>query len=186
MSDVKDITLLDNERESGLLSLKNQIPPNIRMFVADIFGMKDDFTEENLSAQDQKLLKEIAMGQVDKGYLDYGDYGVASIDRPLLRNLMDDRYNLKTLLGKAKVEVDEDGNLIVKDTFDFNDAKDISNLEDLKDALSDIYGAYKGETGSAGVGGLYSAIRQIGKYIGSAPGEGAEVNINLGSIDKDI
>jgi len=58
--------------------------------------------------------------------------------------------------------------------------KSLKSLEDLKFALKDIYSAYKGETGAAGVGGLYSAIRQGAKYLGSGPGEGAPVEINLG------
>ena len=97
---------------------------------------------------------------------------------------MDDRYNLKTLLGKAKVEVNEDGDLVVKDTFDFNDKKDIDSLEDLKFALTDMKDAFLGKSGY-GSGGLYSLIRQGAKYLGSGPGEGAEVNINLGKF-KDI
>jgi hypothetical protein len=38
---------------------------------------------------------------------------------------------------------------------------------------------------AAGVGGLYSAIRQGAKYFGSGPGEGAPIEINLGKL-KDV
>jgi len=179
MSEIKDITNLESEQDSGIGSLKNIIPPNIRMFVADLFGSKEPFTEKDLTESDKNLLKEIAAKKVKQGSIDYEDYGVKSIDRSLLRNMLDDRYNLKTLLGKAKVEVDKDGNLVVKDTFDFNDKKDIKNLEDFKFALKDIAAAYKGEAGY-GKGGLYSLIRQGAKYLGSGPGEGAPVEINLG------
>ena len=185
MSEIKDLTNIDNERDSGIGSLKNVIPPNIRMFLQDIFGGKEAFTEEDLTGSDKAILKEIASKNLNKGSIGYADYGIKSIDQPLYKNITDPRYNLKTLLGKAKVELDENGNLIVKDTFDFNDKKDIKSLEDLKFALKDIYSAYKGETGSAGVGGLYSAIRQGAKYLGSGPGEGAPVEINLGKY-KDI
>ena len=185
MSEIKDITNLESEQDSGIFSLKNQIPPNIRMFVADLIGNKDPFTEKDLSAQDQRLLKEIASKGVEKGTIGYEDYGVNSINRNILRNILDDRYNLKTLLGKAKVEVNEDGELVVKDTFDFNDAKDIKNLDDFKAAMTDIYGAFRGYEGYQGSGGIYSALRQMGTYFGSKPGEGAEVNINLGKY-KDI
>lgn len=180
MSEIKELKNLDAERDSGIGSLKNVIPPNIRMFIADLFGSKEAFTEKDLTASDKELLKEIASKGVKKGSIGYSDYGIKSIDQPLYKNIQDARYNLKTLLGKAKVEVDKNGNLVVKDTFDFNDKKDIKNLEDFKFALKDIWSAYKGETGSAGVGGLYSAIRQGAKYLGSGPGEGAPVEINLG------
>lgn len=179
MSEIKDITNLENEQDSGIGSLKNIVPPNIRMFIADLFGSKDKFTEKDLTESDRNLLKEIALNSKEKGYIDYADYGVNSINRNLLRNIMDDRYNLKTFLGKAKVEVNDKGELVVKDTFDFNDKKDIKNLEDLKFALKDIASAFKGESGY-GSGGLYSLIRQSAKYLGSGPGEGAPVEINLG------
>lgn len=179
MSEIKDITNLESEQDSGIGSLKNLVPPNIRMFLSDIVGSKDKFTEEDLTGADQDLLREIASKGVDKGSIGYEDYGVNSIDRSFLRNILDDRYNLKTLLGKAKVEVNENGELIVKDTFDFNDKKDIKSLEDLKFALTDMKDAFLGNSGYGG-GGLYSLIRQGAKYIGSGPGEGAPVEINLG------
>ena len=184
MSEIKDITNLESEQESGIGSLKNLIPPNIRMFVADLLGSKEAFTEEDLTESDKNLLKEIAVKGVDKGSIDYEDYGVNSINRNIFRNIIDDRYNLKTLLGNAKVEIDKDGNLVVKDEFDFNDKKDIKNLEDLKFALTDMKDAFQGKKGYGG-GGLYSLIRQGAKYFGSGPGEGAPVEINLGKY-KDI
>ena len=160
MSELKDITNLEAERDSGIGSLKNIIPPNIRMFVQDLFGGKEPFTEQDLTGSNKTLLKD-------------------SIDKPLLENMMNDRYNLKTLLGKAKVELNKQGELVVKDTFDFNDKKDIKNLEDFKFALKDMADAYQGTSG-AGKGGLYSLIRQGAKYLGSGPGEGIPVEINLG------
>lgn len=184
MSEIKDITNLEAEQESGIGSLKNLIPPNIRMFVADILGSKEKFTEEDLSESDKNLLKEIAAQGVEKGSIGYADYGVNSIDRSLFRNILDDRYNLKTLLGKAKVEINDKGELVVKDTFDFNDKKDIKSLDDLKFALTDMKDAFLGKSGY-GSGGLYSLIRQGAKYIGSGPGEGAPVEINLGKY-KDV
>ena len=184
MSEIKDITNLESEQESGIGSLKNLIPPNIKMFVADLLGSKEAFTEEDLTESDKNLLKEIAVKGVDKGSIDYEDYGVNSINRNIFRNIIDDRYNLKTLLGKAKVEINDKGELVVKDTFDFNDKKDIKSLEDLKFALIDMKDAFLGKSGY-GSGGLYSLIRQGAKYFGSGPGEGAPVEINLGKY-KDV
>jgi hypothetical protein len=185
MSELKDITNLEAEQDSGIGSLKNIIPPNIRMFMQDLVGSKDKFTEADLSKSDRDLLKEIALSAKDKGYIDYGDYKVDSINRNFLRNIVDDRYNLKTLLGKAKVELNDQGELVVKDTFDFNDKKDIKSLEDLKFALTDMKDAFLGKEGFAGTGGLYSLIREGARYVGSGPGEGAPVEINLGKLTED-
>lgn len=185
MSDIKDITNLENDRESGIGSLKNIIPPNIRMFIYDLLGGKEKFTEKDLTPEYRNLLKEIAIYRTQSGEkrapkktIDYYDYKVDSLGRPIVQNLMDPRYNLKTLLGKAKVELTKDGDLVVKDSFDFNDKKDVKNLEDFKSAMKDIYEQTKGD-------GLYQGIRTLGKYFGSGPGEGIPVEINLGKY-KDI
>jgi hypothetical protein len=181
--DVIDIEEGENNQERGIGSFKNIIPPNVRMFMADLLGSKEKFTEKDLTPEYQNVLREIASKNVNKGSIGYEDYGIKSINQPLYKNITDARYNLKTLLGKAKVEVNKEGNLLIKDSFDFNDKKDIKSLKDLKFALQDIYGAFIGESKSAaGVGGLYSAIRQGAKYLGSGPGEGAPVEINLGKL----
>ena len=186
MSEIRDITNIDNERDSGIGSLKNVIPPNIRMFVADLLGNKEKFTEEDLKASDLELLRDISLKSMDKGYIDYRDYGVESLGKNMFKNIRDPKYNLKTLLGRAKVEVDEKGNLVVKDTFDFNDKRDVKNLEDLKFAIKDVYNAFTGGPGDYhGFGGIYSGVRQMGTYFGSGPGEGAPVEINLGKY-RDI
>jgi len=173
MSDIKDITNLENDRESGIGSLKNIIPPNIRMFVYDLLGGKEKFTEKDLTRSDRELLKEIAAKGVDKGSIGYSDYGIRSIDKPFLSNIVNARYNLKTLLGKAKVEINDQGELVLKDEFNFDDAKDVKNLEDFKFAIKDIFSKGKEK-------GLYGGIRAIGTYFGSGPGEGIPVEINLG------
>ena len=77
-------------------------------------------------------------------------------------------------------EINDQGELVVKDTFDFNDKKDIKSLEDLKFALINMKDAFLGKEGFAGTGGLYSLIREGARYVGSGPGEGAPVEINLG------
>jgi hypothetical protein len=188
MSEIKTEDVIDIEeggdnQERGIGSFKNIIPPNVRMFVADLLGSTEKFTEKDLTPEYQNVLKEIASKNINKGYIDYEDYGIKSINRPLYKNITDARFNLKTLIGKGKVELDKEGNVLIKDNFNFNDKKDIKSLKDLKLALQDIYGAFTGTSESAaGVGGLYSAIRQGAKYFGSGPGEGAPIEINLGKL----
>ena len=144
----------------------------------DLMGGKEKFTEADLTGSDRELLKEIAARGVDKGSIGYSDYGIRSIDKPFLGNIVNARYNLKTLLGKAKVEINDQGELVVKDEFNFDDAKDVKNLEDFKFAIKDIFSKGKEK-------GLYGGIRAIGTYFGSGPGEGAPVEINLGKLTED-
>jgi hypothetical protein len=66
-------------------------------------------------------------------------------------------------------------------TFDFNDKKDIKSLEDLKFALIDMKDAFQGKKGYGGYRGIYTRLLdKVPRYLGSGPGEGAPVEINLG------
>jgi hypothetical protein len=165
--------------------ITNLIPPNIRQFSYDLLGGKGDFTENDLSESYKEELKGIANTALMKGKdtINYGDYKQGTMDQSLIKNLMSKNFNLKTLIGTGKITINENGELIVTDRFNFDDKEDIKSLSDVKDMFSGIVGAWKGDEGHYGTGGLYSAIREIAKYMGSGTGEGSHVNINLGKYE---
>ena len=162
--------------------ITNLIPPNVRQFGYDLFGGEQDFTEKDLSPDYQEELKGIANTALMKGKdtINYEDYEQGTMDQSLIKNLMSKNFNLKTLIGTGKITINENGELIVTDRFNFDDKEDIKSLSDVKEMFSGIVGAWKGDEGHYGSGGLYSAIREIAKYMGSGTGEGSKVNINLG------
>tara|TARA_R110000824_G_scaffold73848_1_gene187936 strand:- start:163 stop:699 length:537 start_codon:yes stop_codon:yes gene_type:complete len=164
----------------------NKIPPNIRQFGYDIFGGSGDFTEKDLSDEYKAELKGIVSNALLEGKdtISYEDYEGGTIDRSLIKNLFSKNYNLKTLIGGGKIEINENGEIVVTDKFNYNDAKDIDSLADVKEMFSGIISAYKGEDDKY-AGGLYSAIREGVKWLGSAPGEGSDININLGKSDVE-
>ena len=171
------------EKESIFRKVLNVVPPNIRQFTYDVFGGKEDFTEDKLSPAYEEELKGIAEKVLSEGKntISYEDYEKGTMDKPLILNLLSKNYNLKTLIGSGKVSINEDGDIMITDKFDYNNAKDINSLNDVKEALSGIVSAFKGEGEDyQGGGGLYSAIRKAAQYIGSGPGEGSDVKINLG------
>ena len=177
------------EKESIFRKALNIIPPNVRQFTYDVFGGKEDFTEEKLSPAYEKELKGIAEKTLSEGKdtISYEDYEQGTVNKPLILNLLSKNYNLKTLIGSGKVSINENGDIIITDKFDYNNAKDINSLNDVKEALSGIVSAFKGEGEDyQGGGGLYSAIRKAAQYIGSAPGEGSDVKINLGKPDREV
>tara|TARA_R110002110_G_scaffold201010_1_gene411844 strand:+ start:711 stop:1238 length:528 start_codon:yes stop_codon:yes gene_type:complete len=162
----------------------NLIPPNIRQFTYDIFGGNEDFTEKNLSDSYKEELKGIAEQSLGEGKntISYQDYDQGTIEKSLFTNLLSKNYNLKTLIGSGKITLNENGEIIVTDKFDFNNAKDINSLADVKEMMSGIVSAFQGE-GDYGSGGLYSALREVGTWLGSNPGEGSDIEINLGKSD---
>ena len=171
------------EKESIFRKVLNVVPPNIRQFTYDVFGGKEDFTEDKLSPAYEEELKGIAEKVLSerKNTISYEDYEKGTMDKPLILNLLSKNYNLKTLIGSGKVSINENGDIMITDKFDYNNAKDINSLNDVKEALSGIVSAFKGQGENyQGGGGLYSAIRKAAQYIGSGPGEGSDVKINLG------
>ena len=173
----------ETEDEQSLLDkAKNLIPANMRQFVYDIAGGKEDFTEKDLSASDQELFREIISNAAAEGrdYIDYDDYGIDSFYRPFMENITDPRYNLKTLVGRGNFEVDESGNLILTDKYDFNVNDPLSGSEYAPIADAGAMDIAKDLFSRAKEKGIYNALRTAGSYFGSAPGEGSNVRINLG------
>ena len=93
-------------------------------------------------------------------------------------NITNKRFNLKTSLGQAQIKIDTNGNVIIVDRFNFNDAEDI-------DSVSDFYNMVKDIGGSILQGEFYNAPRKIGKWFGSSDKqkEGRIIEINLGKLD---
>ena len=177
----------------GWRKVINMIPPNVRLMVNDVFkqstGSKFDkvFTEKNLNPEYTSVLKDIALDVLSKGktnieYADYksveGDNAYADVNYTVkgLPDISNKRFNLKTSLGQATIKVDNQGNLIIVDKFNFNDSDSI-------DSVSDFYQMAKEIGGSALQGEGYNFVRKIGKWFGSPEGEGQNVRINLGPVD---
>ena len=54
-------------------------------------------------------------------------------------------------------------------------------MEDVKKAAVEVKNAFFSQGKNVqGGGGLYSALRAAAKYVGSKPGEGSDITINLG------
>jgi len=189
VEDVKDV------EKFGWNKIVNMIPPNVRLMVEDVFkestgGTFDKkFTEKNLNPEYIDLLKEITLGALNKGknvieYEDYqsvkgdNEYADVSYTKKGLPDISNKRFNLKTSLGQAQIKIDKNGNVIIVDRFNFNDAEDI-------DSVSDFYNMVKDIGGSILQGEFYNAPRKIGKWFGSSDEqkEGRIVEINLGKLD---
>ena len=162
-------------------------------------GILGPFTEKHLSDDYKRILGEIAvetlknhprakgteMGSGLSAPINYDDYKSKKSlekDDPYADvkyaskekiDLSDKRFNLKTSFGQATATINENGELIITDRFNFNDAKDAKSVSDLMQMAREIGGAaYRDEN--------YNFIRKIGKWYGSGEGEGAFVKINLG------
>lgn len=160
------------------------LPINIRAFLGDLVGDDSKITEKNLSSEERGALREIVLRNQSKNkpIIEYGDYntdiekykdvsGFASNADVVSKTATSPEYALKTTLGQARITTDEDGNTLVVDRYNFNDARDDFKFNEfIKDVVN------------AGLSG-YAQARNLGRYFGSGPSEGAEVVINLGKLN---
>ena len=168
------------DEESLFRTLLNKVPANLRFLAADIVGMdkpagKEQFTEEGLG-----ILKEAAINALDKGKssMTYEDYpgGEMNFNKDLLGKMADKNFQMRTTIGSANLRIDENGDIILTDQFNFNDAKDVNSLKEAKNAVLEIFGE----------DGLYKKIRKFSKFAGSGEGEGTPIELNLGKYDPQI
>ena len=167
--------------ETGILrSLINKIPANVRFFTTDVLGI-DTPADNTYFTEDQlKILRDSAVNSLDKGKssMTYEDYPSGKSDisyqekgiMELANKMMDDEFQMRTTIGAANLTIDANGDIILTDRFNFNDAQDVRDLEDAKNAIFDIFGT----------DGAYKKIRKVGTYAGSGEGKGAPIEINLG------
>ena len=109
----------------------------------------------------------------------YDDVGgsVKGSQGVIRKSFEDPRYALKTTIGQASITTNDKGETILVDQYDFNEKnwKDRSfSIEGIKTFIGDMKNAYNQPE--------YGIPRTIGSYLGSAPGEGSNVIINLGKL----
>ena len=180
------------ENEGFFRTLINKVPANMRFFASDILGIDTPATNKNFTSNQLSIMRDTALNALDndklkdnKTYIDYENYPSGESDvsyqdkgvMSLASKMLDDEFQMRTTIGGANVTVDEEGDIILTDKFNFNDAQDINDLEDVKNALIDILGT----------DGAYNKLRKIGTYMGSSYGKGAPIELNLGKYkDKEI
>ena len=184
-ADKKDPELTGINRVSDFIAQRlpaSSFPTSGRTFLETVQGKRDPITEGNFSPEELSVMKEmIALKGGDAGDIQYGDYhALAKVMRaqgkipasttPSLFSISDSLGNVQTTLGRFKYGRDAKGNLVVRDTYDFNPPKDPNSMQEQRTAE---YGAM----------GPYSLVRE---YAGEKipPGRGREININLGKPVK--
>lgn len=194
----EDIKLPEKERPE---LRKRILPINMRQLAYDVFGGDDDLTEIDLSPEEFNAAKEVVKNALQRksNVISYTDYqtvpeGMKSVyDDPayadvggsikgsqgvIKKSFNDPKYALKTTIGQARITKNDKGETIIEDQYNFNEKswKDRSfSVEGLKTFLGDMKNVIKQPE--------YFAPRMLGSYLGSGPGEGSMVKINLGVID---
>ena len=174
----------------GLVNrIKKKVPLNIRQLAADITGDENTITEHDLSKEElAALTKTVKTARSKKkDVIEYEDYethdkskknaqyvdiGAGGSTKDFVKKLSDPAYSMKTTLGQAQITMDKEGNTIIKDRYNFNDAEGDFKLTRFLKGMK-----------NAGLS-PYKQMRNIAKEFGSPEGSGAEVEINLGKINE--
>ena len=186
----KDI--ITPEKVGGPKLKDRLLPINMRQLVYDVFGGDDDLTEKDLSPDEYAAAREVAINALKRksNVISYTDYktskssyddvgGSVQGSQGVIKKSFDDpRYALKTTIGQASLTTNDLGETILEDRYNFNEKtwKDRSfSFEGLKTFVGDMKNAFMQPE--------YGIPRTIGSYLGSGPGEGSMVRINLGKLE---
>lgn len=181
---VKDI---DKARQQVGVAL---IPAHFRMFAQDITGVRADqirtedfFQEDELEAMRGLVLSQIT-GGAKSGAVEYKNYdkGVADVSwkgnvDPL--SLGDAQGAVKKTLGQFTWKLNDKGEIIITDQYNFNDAKKYRKMYPSQAERLAHLTALAGLVTTGEMSG-YGWLRRVGALYGSAEGEGAKFEINLG------
>lgn len=165
------------------------VPSNIRALANDLLGMdlddiaREDFFNDDQIASMQSIVTEKIKktGNKKSGVIEYKDYesgnsGIYSAG--FLGNIFNPEYGVKTTLGQFSYRVEQNGDVILTDQFNFNDAEKLQQAN--PDDLSKLKNLYAFST--SGQAGVYGMIRRIAALYGSKDGEGMKFEINIGKI----
>ena len=159
------------------------LPSNVRQFLYDLSGGTDSFTEKDLKSKERAALINVVRTaqKRNSAIIEYEDYettdrgnqyaDVGGGGSSILSKVSDPAYSLKTLIGQAQITKDEQGNTLIVDQYNFNNAAEEFDLVDFSKGVA--------KSGFS----LYKQARNIGTYFGSGKGEGSPVVINLGKIN---
>ena len=168
------------DEESLFRTLLNKVPANLRFLAADIVGMDSSAGNEKFTDEGINVLRKAAINALDKGKssMTYEDYpgGEMNFNKNTLAKMANKNFQMRTTIGSANLRIDENGDIILTDQFNFNDAKDVKSLEEAKDAVLEVFGEK----------GLYKKIRKFSTYAGSEEGKGAPIELNLGKYDPKV
>jgi len=149
--------------------IAQRLPANVpytpgRVLLQTVQGRKDPITEKDFRADELEALRRLI---VDKGRptgsIGYADYNK---EKAIDEDLPGDVNRVLHTLGKFRYGRDSEGNLVVRDTYDFNPAKSPAQTQE-------------GRARNVILGGPYNIVRS---YAGERvpPGYGRDVRINLG------
>lgn len=169
------------------------IPSHFRMFAQDITGVKledlrteDFFQEDELAAMRGLIEAQMQEGKTS-GAIEYKDYDRGLADVSWKNNvdtfsMTDAQGAVKKTLGQFAWRINDKGEVIVTDQYNFNDAEKYRKMYPSQAERLAHLTALAGLV-AIGEADMYGWLRRVGALYGSKEGEGAKFEINLGKVN---
>lgn len=172
--------------------MSDLVPINIKQYIKFLVGTDTSLSEKDFNKEDLAAIKRAVIRRMKEnprsGEIGYGDYGEQPADfsnfeqGASLRTLISDSYTdpkmrLETTLGMASYDTDDNGDVRVKDTYNFNATrKQVNEIVKEQGRLGAMDYALR-KNGFTGI------LNAIGNMYGKTEDEGGtNVDINLGKI----
>lgn len=164
------------------------VPLFVRQFIYDTFGGDDDITSEDFNEAEYNVLKDATRASLKAGKktIDYDTFRQVGASPGDVRTRKDFSFtnpadSVQLTLGNAGINVNENGDVYIKDQYNWNDAEG----NRYKGEMFDENGLMPlGESTSA-INFLYRFARNFKTLTGRGEGKGSKVNVYLGNI-KDF
>lgn len=156
---------------SYVRGMRKNLPINAAMLGQDLIGNKMPLTEKDLGDDDIASLRAAARNS-GRGAINYNDYpkttdkNTASSVSAMLKN---PSLRMQTTLGQADINK-KGASTTLTDKYNFN-----SRGGKQDDEVDVVAGT---------ISSPYRGLRALGGAFGSKPGEGANVNVNLGNLKR--
>lgn len=197
----KEIDLINFAEQSGVpidkqtineikkVKTKERIVPLfIRQYIYDTLGGDDDITAEDFDSGEYKALQEAARSSLKSGkkYIDYNTFRSIGASPGDVRTRGEFSFtnpvdSVQLTLGQANIDIDDKGDIYVKDQYNWNDAE--GNI--YKGSLFNEKGLMPLTESTSPKNLLYRVARNLKTLTGRGEGKGSKVNVYLGNT-KDF
>jgi len=164
------------------------VPLFIRQYIYDTFGGDDDITAEDFDSGEYKALQEAARASLKAGkkYIDYNTFRSIGASPGDVRTRGEFSFtnpvdSVQLTLGQANIDIDDKGDIYVKDQYNWNDAE--GNI--YKGSLFNEKGLMPLTESTSPKNLLYRVARNLKTLTGRGEGKGSNVNVYLGNT-KDF
>lgn len=177
----------DFEKRGGVVK-DRVVPLFVRQFAYDSFGGDDDITASDFSRDEYQVVQQAVADSINnnKNTIDYNTLRNVGATKGDVRTNNFDWFNpadsVQMTLGQANIVVEDNGDIYVRDQYNWNDGGDKEKR--YKTSLHNDRGYLPLTEASSFNNLVYRFARNFKTLTGRGEGEGSKVNVYIGNMDN--